>query len=215
MLLFLFLIQIAAGGIGSHIQIFSHMESTWIRQDLTSWFVYYFPPVRAIDFAIGCNLGYCFAVNGSRKLTKKETTLLELLAILLIIVANICSINARFRTEYGVKPPVNAYSELWWAYTIVFTISSCMIVWLFAKTERGYISEYLVNRMTVYIGNISSVTFLIHSVVFRYIEVACNLLFGLDFLFEYGKWIKLSLGFVLTIIAAQVWMAMTRKKVKL
>lgn len=215
MLVILFLIQIGVGGgIGSHIQKFNSMESVWIQPNLTRWFVYFFPPVRALDFAIGCNLGYCFLIDGSKKLTKKTTTLLELLTIALIIVANVCTIKARFGTGHGDTTIASAYSELWWTYTIIFTVSSCMIIWLFAKPERGYISGYLVNRFTIYIGNISSFTFLIHSVVFRYIEVACNFLFGLDFLFAYGKWIKLSLGFVLTIIAAQVWMAFIHKKIK-
>lgn len=207
-------VQIVMGIIGLHMPIFSYVESGWIEKDLTQWFVYYFPPTRALDFAIGCNMGYCFVVKESEKNQQKNTTFLELITIALIIVANICFVILCPKTGYGDKSLLSVSSERWWTYTIIFTISSCMVIWLFAKNEGGIYQKYLVTRMTLYIGNISSFSFLIHAVVFRYIDAVSNLAFGSEFRYFYGKWIKLSVGFILTIVATQIWLLLTHKKIK-
>lgn len=212
MMAFLFLAQIGVGFIGSCLPTFSYWETGWIEQDVTRWFVYFFPPVRALDFVIGCNMGYCFIASKTKTIQKKTVTFFELITIILIVMANICFVASRAKIERGGGNLfVNAHQAIWWTYTVIFTISSCMIIWLFAKSERGNISKYMVNRALLYIGNISSSAFLIHTVIFRYIDAICNMVFGAEFRLLYGKWLKLSLGFILTIIATQVWLVLIHK----
>lgn len=151
------------------------------------WFVYKFPPVRALDFVIGCNIGYLFLKRNFKRIKQAQYTIWELVPCLLIILGNLC---------YIMKS--SSSTGRWWTFSIVFTISSCMTVYLFAE-NKGYITKLLTNRLTLYLGDLSPYAFLIHFVVFRYIEVICRVLYGKEFVLCNKGWIKLTIGFVLTI----------------
>ena len=118
----------------------------------------------------------------------------------------------RPKVVFGEKD-LDLQPRTWWTYTVIFTISTCMIVWLFAKNE-GYLSKCLVNRVTLYLGNVSSYTFLIHMVVFRYIEAICNMVFDSEFCFYNVGWIKMILGFIFTLGTTQVWLRIIQKRIE-
>ena len=202
MLVILWIIQIMGDFLASRLLLFNHAENIWMREDIWVWFIYYFPPIRALDFAIGCNLGYCFLHSKSSMMYASKYTLFELVTLALTVLASVSYVMVRPREEFGEKI-LYSHPEIWWTHTIIFTVSSCMIVWMFAK--GGDISKCLVNRITLYLGNISQFTFLIHLVVLRYMDATCNLIFESEFNFYYGGWIKLFFGFILTLIAMHVW----------
>lgn len=103
----------------------------------------------------------------------------------------------------------SAHPERWWTYTIIFTISSCMIIYLFAL-NKGCITKFLGNRRgLLYLGNISLYTFLIHTVVFSYLDRLCYRLAGEEF--GDSGWIKFSIGFILILAATKIWMELIKK----
>lgn len=78
-LVVLYGMQVLMGIIGSKIPTPNYIPNGWWREDCTVWFVFNFPPVRTIDFLIGCNLGYLFlcrkdkkAISRSRRFTIAE-----------------------------------------------------------------------------------------------------------------------------------------------
>lgn len=153
------------------------------------WFIYKFPPVRALDFIIGCNMGYLFLKRIPKMIKKIQYTILEL-TCLFIIIGNLCYIMES-----------SLYSDRWWTFSVVFTISSCMVVCLFAE-NKGYITKLLTNRFTLFLGELSPYAFLIHFVIFRYIDAICKILYGKEFVSYNRGWIKLTIGFVLTLLLA-------------
>lgn len=80
-----------------------------------------------------------------------------------------------------VKPVGNsyfyeAYPELWWIYTSLFTGASCFLIYLFAL-NRGLLSKALTNCCLLQSAEISPYFLLIHSVVLRYLSALFNLVF--------------------------------------
>lgn len=179
----LFLLQILIGG-GCLLIILTGHEI-----DL-EWFVYKFPLVRALDFIIGCNMGYLFLKSPQKMIKKAQYTILELVCLFIIIIGNLCHIMES-----------TLYPDRWWTFSIVFTISSCMAVYLFAE-NKGYITRLLTNKFTIFLGELSPYAFLIHFVIFRYLEAICKILYGKEFALYNKGWINLTIGFVLTILLA-------------
>ncbi len=131
------------------------------------WFTYIFPLSRLEDFVIGCNLGYIFMnMKNDVERSCKKYTLLEFGIIVLIIlqlatyvlVVSIPSID---------DPSIS--SENWWSLTCFWTITSCALIYVFAM-NAGKISKILANKSLVFIGNMSANAFLIHQMVYRYLE---------------------------------------------
>lgn len=215
MVVALFFVQIGIGIIGlclDKIWACSSIGKDWINSDICHWLIYEFPVSRTLDFTIGCNIGYLFLMQERESENERKVyTKSELLTVILILAANICYILLRPKDVMGVTPLSNpAY---WWTYTVIFTVSSCMLIWFFA-VGKGVISQILTNRITIYFGNISMYIFLIHAVVFRYIMAVCKKFASEKFEFYYSGWIKLTAGFVLTLIATKIWMKLIHKEVR-
>lgn len=139
----------------------------WEDLDIAWWFCYYFPPVRMLDFLMGCNAGYLFLHRDTEKdgdRSKKKYTCLELFAILLAVSVCVCLKCVDMQI---LKDTLTVILRPFWAST-VFVPSSIMLVWLFA-INKGGITKVLNNHIMVYIGNISAYAFLIHSVVLNYL----------------------------------------------
>ena len=64
--------QALMGVIGSKIPSPGYISYGWWRQDFTVWIVFNFPPVRIIDFLIGCDLGYLFLCRKENKVTSRS-----------------------------------------------------------------------------------------------------------------------------------------------
>ena len=63
--------------------------------------------------------------------------------------------------------------------TIVFLPSSVLLVYIFAKNE-GLITKVLTNKVTIYLGDISSFIFLFHQVPIKTLHIRQNGLNGVE-----------------------------------
>ena len=188
-IIILFVLQIMIGIISKNIRMIDTTTGDWL--------CYALPPARFIDVFIGCNLGYLFQNTPSNG-TEKNHTLYEITAVCFALFAIV------FNTIIdGNEHCTRVYS---------FTISSCMLVWLFAK-GTGAISSIISNKVFLWIASLSAYAFLIHDVVFWYIEVT---LYHSNILDKIGyTWlgiIKLILGFAITMIISKGYKFIVAKK---
>ena len=121
------------------------------------WFTYIFPGYRILEFALGGILGWIY-LNGKEceKTSKVWMTVAELLAV--------CAFLAVIKVFHKME---GVYDGL--CYTALFTPVSIYLVDVFAKS-RGWCMKVLNNPVTIWIGNISSYTFLIHQMVIRMLQ---------------------------------------------
>ena len=131
-------------------------DSFFIKE-FSKWFTYIFPLFRLGDFFIGCNLGYLF-LSRKTDISHVSTTLLELLT---------CLLSAFVLFLYNKKISIGEIE--WIRYTLLFTVCSLLLIYLFAS-EQGYISKLITTKLLIYIGNISSYGFIIHSTIIRVIN---------------------------------------------
>lgn len=165
------------------------------------WFAYIFPLSRLEDFVIGCNLGYVFIKvkkdNGisDRRYTWMEFGIIAVIAIQMIAYVLFVSIPAK------TEPSVSA--ENWWGVASMWTLSSCALVFLFAF-NKGNISRILTNKALLFIGNLSANAFLIHQIVYRYLNTFERKLLGDTFM-----WINLFACLIITIVCSYAWEALS------
>lgn len=181
--LFLIAIEICIALIGRRMPIVS-FKSKMFKSHIYQWFVYSFPFSRVIDVILGCNLGYMYVLNKGNVInsaTKKEL-IASILSILSIVYAH--------------------YDTFYWDIVIVCLPSVLLLIYYFAYGQ-GKISQIIVNDVFMYIARISAYGFLIHWVVFRYLESATVILFGLDR--NFFGYINMTIGFVLTLLCCEVW----------
>ena len=197
---------------------FVQNDDSFIEPNMSKWFVYCFPLSRLIDVFIGFNLGYIF-VNRKVQFTSKHTTIMEFLGIVLALIANY---------YYATKSPRLYWDKLTEGYdpkdsitwSFIFSFSSILLIYSFA-IQNGLISKLLTNKISLYLAKISIYALFIHVVVFGYSAAIYNRVPGFErdeFFLTYGCWISLTLGFVITIIATEIWMRLyarffTSKKV--
>ena len=121
-----------------------------------SWFGYIFPPVRAVDFAVGCNLGYIFLTRRSGEGESRRASAAMTLgaAVLLAAAMRIFTSGHGFlaREEFST-------AVIWLPFAAV-------TVYLFAL-GTGLVPRLLTNRVTVFLGNISAWFYLIHQDIVR------------------------------------------------
>lgn len=181
--LLLIICDICIAIIGKHMPVVPFKNKMY-KSHIYQWFVYFFPFSRIIDILIGCNLGGVFIKDNKRVISK--ASLKELLAC---ILATITIVYAHFDYFY-------------WDIVIVCLPSSILLIYYFAYGQ-GIISKAIVNKITMYLARISSYGFLIHCVVFRYLESAFVIIFELDK--EYFTLINATLGFILTVLCCEIW----------
>lgn len=177
--------------------------------NLTNWFLYSFPLCRIWDILIGCNLGYLFVHRECNRETscRWKYTALESLAILLVVVGFVlCYISPEMsQTIDGINVIDGA---VWWKESLVWLPGSTLLVYSFA-IGKGVISNALVNRFTMYIAKISPYAFLIHRVVFRYLNALIYhfpINFDPEFFAEiFMPWICIFIGLPLTVVTCEIW----------
>ena len=163
--------------------------------ELVHWFVYVFPLSRLGDFVIGCNLGYVFKKE-KESFAKKEGTVLELGVILIIIIQMLIYILL-FAVPEISNSLIDSYN--WWGYTVLWTVSSCALIYLFAN-NNGIISKCLINKPIVFIGDLSANAFLIHQMVYRYLDFVEMKLFNNKY-----DCVNIFICFIITMVSAYMW----------
>ena len=124
------------------------------------WTAYTFPVLRLGDFILGCNLGWLYLNgNAQNKIGSAFATIAEIMTFVLI------GISAYIYSSQKILIGQN-----WFRYTNLWIPTSLIIVWLFA-VNKGKVSRVVTNKITIWIGNISPITFLIHGMVIIYVRV--------------------------------------------
>jgi len=173
----LWLVQIVFVYVGMTIDKNNHDVHQWLS---------FFPIIRFVEVLIGCNLGYLFLNRKDERIEVRKSTGIEV--SILLIMGILIFVNdipfASFRNCF-------------------FAITSCIAVWMFSKGE-GYISKALTNRIVLKIAELSAYAFIIHVVVFWYIEVILYHFGILDIIgYTWLRIIKLTIGFVITMLLSE------------
>lgn len=190
----------------------STFDSMSYGVDLTWRFVYFFPLSRIWDAFIGCNLGYLY-LNRKREYSKRICTVLEIISIISFICVNVIYNIMKSKLKAGY---VNS-TDVWWIHSLLFIVSSIMLVYIFAIGE-GIISNALVNKITLYLAKISPYAYLLHYAVFHVVSMVfyhlpgVNDEIGLMLDRQYGSWVKLTVGFAITVILSELWIRISKLK---
>lgn len=189
-----------------------YSENMILGYNIVKWFVYMFPLSRIFDCLIGCYLGYIFICDEKKEIS--GATIKELIALILCITSSVIASMASPITPAGCEIPVVSYNN-GWTYDLVFLPGTLSILYLFAYGQ-GKISKFFTKPIFMYLAKLSMYCFLIHTVVFRYIDAAVYRVIGNDkaaelFNLQYGGWIKVSIGILLSLIATQIWIWLTNR----
>ena len=98
-------------------------------------------------------------------------------------------------------------------WVFIFSFSSILLIYSFAM-QNGLISKLLTNKVSLYLAKISIYALFIHIVIFEYMSKVYYHLPSFEkneFFLTYGCWISLTLGFVITVIATEIWMRLYAK----
>ena len=177
---------------------FSLENDKLFRSNLCHWIVYYFPPVRLLEMLVGCNLAYIFIFKSHIR-DARIYSILEVIAVLLLVLSNCLYINYFVISELGLL----AMNETWWKDSLLYIIPSMLAVYLFA-VGKGVISNFLNNKVVMYIADLSRNGFLIHFVVIQYLDSIIEMTDGITFLFNYDL-IRIVVYAIITIISCEIW----------
>ena len=204
----LYIIQVIVCLISKNIPLNEYEENMFLVYNVSNWVIYNHPITRVMEIIIGYNLGYLYINKTKTNINK--ATLKEALVLLLILLSLILSTLTIIKAEYQqlIINPNN-----WWRMSVLYTPTTCLLIYLFAF-EEGKISKILVNKTTLYFAKISPYGFLIHYVVFRYLDAAMQFLISQEFKYYYGPYIKITLGIILTIICSEIWMLIDQRFIK-
>lgn len=161
------------------------------------WFTYIFPGYRILEFALGGLLGWLY-LNAERKEYNKKAfaTGLECFAVIVFVAVILI-----FHKMEGVYDGI--------CYTALFTPISLFLVAVFAMS-KGWIMKFLNNPIFLWLGNLSTYTFLIHQVVIRWLRQMLDVHYS----GEYYVLVLTSLSFAITGIAAMIVQYLSKLKTK-
>lgn len=124
------------------------------NNNFNTWFTYYFPGVRIIEFITGVLLGLLFIeINDTFvKRSKHIFTILEVTTIFLLVLMIIVGPNFNQNLRYSL-----IFLPFWASLIFIFSF------------EKGLISKLLSNKFFIYLGEISFSFYMIHNLVLSYI----------------------------------------------
>lgn len=140
------------------------------------YIAYYCPLTRFLEFLVGCNLYHWHQDGG-----KVNDWMLYVVALL-----------------GGIAAVIPQSSEQWWMYGIVYVLPCCSLVELFS-TEESVISRLLTNKITIFLGDISPYFFLIHVVVFTYLDAVVHFTLG-RYDFAWMPLLRITVGVAISIV---------------
>lgn len=157
------------------------MEKNFINETC-GWATYVFPVYRVLDFFEGCCLGYIFINRNAEKSIKSGLiNLFEIIAVVLVLFTNN---NTVLHSQITI---------------FLYYVCAISAIFLFA-IKKGFITTFLTNKVMIYLGDLSSNIFLIHSVVLTYINV-----FFYIIRVNINPWVNRILVLVITFIASVLW----------
>ena len=183
MILAIYIIQLTAAFIMKNFgNLFSYSDN-W-----NQWFTYCFPIFRLGDFIMGCLLGYiiCNGEKISMHANKTIYTIAEA-AVVLITIFVLPKMFIDDRYFWGSE---------WFKYSLLYSPFSLLLIYLFFRKE-GYITKFLTNKATIWIGDMSPYAFLIHVPV---INIITTLIRPLEIAL-YNKAPDINMYYILTVRA--------------
>ena len=172
-------------------------KSVLIGDGFAFWFTYIFPGYRLLEFALGVLLGWLYLNTEKKECSKVVfSTALECAAVIAFIV-----VIKVFHKMEGFYDGI--------CYTALFTPISLFLVAVFAMS-RGWIMKLFNNPVFLWLGNLSTYTFLIHQVVIRWLRQV------LDVHYSGNHYVLVLtiLSFVITGIAAMLVQYLSKLKTK-
>lgn len=148
-----------------------------ISESFYDWITYTLPIFRAGDFTIGCILGYLYISKKTEfesEAQKNDTAKYTFFEIIVLIVLSVALYLSKIYLWHNSKLMDGLLNT-----TIVFLPSSVLLVYVFAK-NKGLITRALTNRVTVYLGDISSFIFLFHQLPIKTLHIRQNNLSGFE-----------------------------------
>ncbi|WP_295367846.1 acyltransferase [uncultured Prevotella sp.] len=136
-------------------------------------FVYAFPPLRVIDFAVGI-IAYRlytapFSIRLKQWIARQSTSLLSTLEIIIVAMSVLTYI------PYCSLPSWIRFAPLFW---LPFSL---LIYWFaISNDNKGMISKLLSQRALVFLGNISFEIYMLHGIVITAFVFVWGRLFGYD-----------------------------------
>ena len=162
-------IQISIGLVGKNMDTNDYIWN-WLENNWCHWFLYRFPLSRSIEFLLGVNIAY-LVINKDDELTmesvsirKIKYSILEICSVVSVMVA--IGISYYFRNNYWT-----GLSEQWWTHSIIYVLPNICVIYIFSQ-EKGIFSHKLGScRFVKYVSEQSTYAFLIHYVVFKYVNI--------------------------------------------
>ena len=165
------------------------------NQEIITGLTYISPFFRSIDFLAGVNLCVLFKKR-SHNWDNKMYTFLEIILVMAIVAISVIFSHMQGMKNKGILIDVLGRSA------VVFLPISLIFVYLFA-VNKGGVSKIMTNKFCVYVGNISAYTFLIHSVVIRYLDVIIS-----KYKINIDKVSGVILAFIFTLIISAIYVDM-------
>lgn len=160
-----------------------------IGDGFAKWLTYLCPFYRVLDLALGVLLGWLYLYGGiSEDKQAGKWYMLEGLTLLGVIVFELA--YPEFKAKY-----------MGLGYTAFWVPVSVLLVLVFAK-NRGFLTKMLNCKPLLWLGNISSLTFLIHQIVIRGLKMHIHR----DMLGEWYLPVIILLSGLITIAGAQVYL---------
>ena len=158
-----------------------------VGDNFAFWFTYIFPGYRLLEFFLGGILGWLYLeFEQENHAGKISATVLEICTVILFVVVILV-----FHKMEGV------YDGL--CYTALFTPISILLVAVFAGSN-GLVMRILNNPVFLWLGNLSTYTFLIHQVVIRWLQR----ILGNFYVGEYDVLLVTILSFTITAAIAML-----------
>ena len=163
-------------------------------------FVYAFPPLRVIDFAIGI-IAYRlytapFSIRLKQWIARQSTSLLSTLEIIIVAMSVLTYI------PYCSLPSWIRFAPLFW---LPFSL---LIYWFaISNDNKGIISKLLSQRALVFLGNISFEIYMLHGIVITAFVFVWGRLFGYD---TVCNPILFAICIVLSVVAAYIFAIIMR-----
>lgn len=169
------------------------------------WSKCIFCPFWVFDvFFVGCCLGKWY--NENMNIRNKEFSPLKVSVF--EVLATVITVFAFVWCKQKHENVVLIATQNW---TTIYIPLAVMWIILFVY-NKGIITKLLTNRITVFIGNISAYTFLIHYVITQYINLAKKLL-NID-LSRLQNILLIFIELFITVVATVIYMKITNKKVE-
>ena len=164
-----------------------------------NWFNYYFPVFRILDFFSGCVLGKIYLKTDFDEISYFKASVLEIVTLILVILLNLY-LNSSQENIFLIALQNKS--------TLLLPLSSMGVI-LFVL-NKGVLTRLFSNKYLIYLGDLSSYAFLIHTMVIWYVIRFLELLGYNPQGIYYALMVLIQ--FVLTIIISELYKRVHEKK---